>query len=105
VVAGEATRMSGKLVIAGYHQGEPRAIPLGTWNWMAFQLLNAHFRDVDTIMRGMRAGMRLLTSGRMTLDDLVTHRFELADVNQAFAVAVDKPPGFVKATVSTTMED
>jgi threonine dehydrogenase-like Zn-dependent dehydrogenase len=41
----------------------------------------------------------------MTLDDLVTHRFELADVNQAFAVAVDKPPGFVKATVSTTMED
>jgi L-iditol 2-dehydrogenase len=105
IAAGEATRMSGKLVIAGYHQGEPRAIPLGTWNWMAFQLLNAHFRDVDTIMRGMRAGMRLLTSGRMTLDDLVTHRFELADVNQAFAVAVDKPPGFVKATVSTTMED
>jgi L-iditol 2-dehydrogenase len=96
--------MSGKLVIVGFHQGEPRAIPLGRWNWMALQLLNAHFRDVDTIMRGMRAGMRLLTSGRLVLDDLVTHRFGLDDVNHAFAVAVEKPEGFVKATVSTTRE-
>jgi L-iditol 2-dehydrogenase len=105
LAAGDATRMSGKLAIVGYHQGEPRAIPLGHWNWMAFQLLNAHFRDVATIMRGMRTGMRLLTSGRLQLDDLVTHRFPLADVNHAFAVAAEKPAGFVKATVSTTMED
>jgi threonine dehydrogenase-like Zn-dependent dehydrogenase len=105
IAAGEATRMSGKLAIVGYHQGEPRAVPLGHWNWMAFQILNAHFRDVDTIMRGMRTGMRLLTSGRLALDDLVTHRFPLAQVNRAFAVAAEKPAGFVKATVSTTMED
>ena len=105
LAAGDATRMSGKLAIVGYHQGEPRAIPLGHWNWMAFQILNAHFRDVDTIMRGMRTGMRLLTSGRLRLDDLVTHRFPLAQVNRAFAVAAEKPAGFVKATVSTTMED
>ncbi|HET8757577.1 MAG TPA: zinc-binding dehydrogenase, partial [Solirubrobacteraceae bacterium] len=105
LAAGDATRMSGKLAIVGYHQGEPRAIPLGHWNWMAFQLLNAHFRDVDTIMRGMRTGMRLLTSSRLRLDDLVTHRFPLAQVNRAFAVAAAKPAGFVKATVSTSMED
>jgi threonine dehydrogenase-like Zn-dependent dehydrogenase len=67
---------------------------------MAFQIVNAHFRDIDTIMGGMRAGMRLLTSGRLALDDLVTHRFALEDVNEAFAVAVEKPIGFVKATVT-----
>jgi threonine dehydrogenase-like Zn-dependent dehydrogenase len=105
IAAGEATRMSGKLAIVGYHQGEPRSVPLGHWNWMAFQILNAHFRDVGTIMGGMRTGMRLLTSGRLALDDLVTHRFPLAQVNRAFAVAAEKPAGFVKATVSTTMED
>jgi L-iditol 2-dehydrogenase len=97
---GEVTRMSGKVVIVGFHQGGDRAIPLGLWNWLAFDIVNAHFRDVDTIMGGMRTGMRLLTSGRLSLADLVTHRFELADVNEAFAVAVEKPPGFVKATVS-----
>ena len=99
---GDVTRMGGKVVIVGFHQGGVRELPLGAWNWMAYEIVNAHFRDVATIMRGMRQGMRLLTSGRIGLDDLVTHRFGLDDVNEAFAVAVEKPPGFVKATV--TME-
>jgi L-iditol 2-dehydrogenase len=97
---GDVTRMSGKIAIVGYHQGEPRAIPLGQWNWMAFQLINAHFRDVGTIMRGMSVGMRLLTSGTLSLDGLVTHRYGLDDVNEAFATAVEKPQGFVKSTVT-----
>jgi L-iditol 2-dehydrogenase len=99
LAAGDAVRMSGKLVIVGFHQGGMREIPLGAWNWMALDIVNAHFRDTATIMRGMRAGMRLLTSGRLTLDDLVTHRFPLEDVNDAFAVAVEKPEGFVKASI------
>lgn len=96
---GEVTRMSGKVVIVGYHQGGLREVPLGHWNWMAFEIVNAHFREVATIMRGMRIGMRLLTSGRLSLDGLVSHRFPLADVNRAFATALEKPEGFVKATV------
>jgi threonine dehydrogenase-like Zn-dependent dehydrogenase len=96
---GDVTRMSGKIAIVGYHQGGMRELPLGQWNYMAFQIVNAHFREVETILRGMRVGMRLLRAGRVTLDDLVTHRFPLADVNRAFAVAVEKPTGFVKATV------
>ncbi len=96
---GEVTRMSGKVVIVGYHQGEPRQIPLGYWNWMAFQILNAHFREETTILRGMRIGMRLLTSRRMSLDDLVTHRFQLSEINHAFPTAYEKPQGFVKSTV------
>ncbi len=98
-VVGDVTRMSGKIVIVGYHQGEPRAIPLGHWNWMAFTIVNAHFRDVATIMRGMRIGMRLLTSRRLVLDRLVSHRFALTDIGEAFATAHAKPEGFVKATV------
>jgi threonine dehydrogenase-like Zn-dependent dehydrogenase len=97
---GETTRMSGKTVIVGYHQGGTRELPLGEWNWNAFHIVNAHFRDVATIMRGMRVGMRLLTSGRLTMDDLVTHRFPLSDINEAFAIAHRKPEGFVKSTVT-----
>jgi threonine dehydrogenase-like Zn-dependent dehydrogenase len=96
---GNVTRMSGTIAIVGYHQGGNREIPLAQWNWMAFKIANAHFREVATIMRGMEAGMRLLTSGRLTLDDVVTHRFSLDEINDAFATAVTKPPGFAKATV------
>lgn len=97
---GDVTRMSGKVVIVGYHQGGQREIPLAQWNWMAFQIINAHFRDVSMIMRGMRIGMRLLTSGRLNMDGLVTHRFKLPEINQAFEIAHAKPEGFVKSTVA-----
>ena len=96
---GDVTRMSGKVVIVGYHQGGMRELPLAYWNWMAFQIINAHFREVPTIVHGMRIGMRLLTSGRLSLEDLVTHRFRLSEINQAFQTAHDKPEGFVKSTV------
>jgi L-iditol 2-dehydrogenase len=101
-VIGDATRMSGKLVLVGFHQGEPRRVPLAQWNWMAFTLLNAHFRDVAVIMRGMTVGMDLLASGQLRMEPLVTHRFELADIDRAFTTAVDKPAGFVKAVVDLT---
>src|SRR4051812_19217764 len=79
---GDVTRMSGKVAIVGYHQGGTRELPLAQWNWMAFDVRNCHFREVSTIMRGMRVGMRLLTSGRLQLDDLVTHRYALDEVNE-----------------------
>lgn len=101
-VLGQVTRMSGTIVIVGFHQGEPRHIPLGEWNWMAFRIVNAHFRDVATIMRGMTVGMRLLLSGQLAMGPLVTHRFPLDDVATAFGTAQEKPLGFAKAVV--TME-
>jgi threonine dehydrogenase-like Zn-dependent dehydrogenase len=99
---GEVTRMSGKVVLVGYHQGANRSIPLGFWNWMAYDLRNAHFREVSTIMRGMDIAGRLLAAGRLDLSPLVTHRFDLDDIAAAFAAATSKPSGFIKAVVTMT---
>jgi L-iditol 2-dehydrogenase len=96
---GDVTRMSGKLVLVGFHQGPPRAIPLGAWNWMAYDIRNAHFREVPRILHGMRTGMRLLGAGALDLAPHVTHRFGLEDIAEAFDTALAKPDGFVKATV------
>jgi threonine dehydrogenase-like Zn-dependent dehydrogenase len=98
-LAGRVTRMSGKLCIVGYHQGGTRAIALGDWNWMAFQLVNAHFRDVDTIMGGMRAGMRLVNAGVLDASSLVSASYPLGRIADAFETAAAKPNGFVKAVV------
>jgi L-iditol 2-dehydrogenase len=98
-VVGNITRMSGTIAIVGYHQGASREIPLGAWNWMAFRIVNAHFREEATIMRGMRTGMRLLTAGKLDLAPLVTHRYALPEIDRAFAAAQAKPAGFAKATV------
>jgi threonine dehydrogenase-like Zn-dependent dehydrogenase len=100
VTSGETTRMSGKIAIVGYHQGAARELPLAYWNWMAFTIVNAHFREVPTILRGMSIGMRLLSSGVLSMEGLVSHRFALEDINDAFATLRAKPEGFVKAVVT-----
>jgi threonine dehydrogenase-like Zn-dependent dehydrogenase len=100
VSAGDVTRMSGKVAMVGFHQGAPREVPLGFWNWMAFDIVNAHFRDVATIMRGMTVGMRLLETRQISLEPLVTHRFGLDEINTAFETMAAKPDGFVKATIT-----
>jgi threonine dehydrogenase-like Zn-dependent dehydrogenase len=100
LTCGEITRMSGKIAIVGFHQGPVREVPLGYWNWMAFTILNGHFRETSTIMRGMDVAMRLVSSRRLSVGDLVTHRFSLNDIDEAFATLRDKPAGFVKAVIT-----
>lgn len=100
VTCGETTRMSGKIAVVGYHQGPPREVPLAYWNWMAFTIVNGHFREISTIMRGMSIGMRLVSSGVLSMDGLVTHRFPLEGINDAFATLRQRPDGFVKAVVA-----
>jgi L-iditol 2-dehydrogenase len=97
--AGEVTRMSGTICIVGYHQGGTRTLPLARWNWMAFKLVNAHFREIDTIMRGMKVGMSLVDGGILDASTLVTGTYPLTRIEEAFAVATRKPDGFVKAVV------
>jgi L-iditol 2-dehydrogenase len=98
-LAASATRMSGKVCIVGYHQGGMREIPLGRWNWMAFDIVNAHFREERTILSGMRTGLRLMEAKLLDLDDLVTHVYPLERIEEAFETAAAKPDGFVKGMV------
>lgn len=96
---GDVTRMSGKVVLVGYHQGGMREIPLAHWNYQAYEIINAHFRKHETIMRGMRIGMKLLTHWRLSLEGLVSHRFPIDAIGEAFTAAEEKPEGFVKSTI------
>jgi threonine dehydrogenase-like Zn-dependent dehydrogenase len=50
-------------------------------------------------MDGLRAGMRLVESGALDASPLVTHRYPLDRLAEAFDTATAKPQGFVKAVV------
>jgi len=95
----ELVRMEGKLVIFGFHPGPRKINDLGYWNWMAFDIINAHFRNNDTILNGSRIGMEMLNSKKINMKPLVTHEFPLEDIELAFTVARDKPKGFVKSVI------
>jgi threonine dehydrogenase-like Zn-dependent dehydrogenase len=98
-LAGQVTRMSGKLCIVGHHQGGSRAVPLADWNWRALQIVNGHFRDTATIMAGMRSGMRLVNSGILDPSPLVTNWYPLEGIADAFHDASSRAPGYVKAVI------
>ena len=98
-LAADICRMEGKLVIFGYHPGERKINDLGYWNWMAFNIINAHFRNINTILHGSRLGIELLNEGKLNMKKLVTHTFPLERIEEAFSMAEKKPKGFVKSVI------
>jgi threonine dehydrogenase-like Zn-dependent dehydrogenase len=89
----------GRLVLAGYHQDGPRTVDLQSWNWRGIDVVNAHERDPDAAVAGMRDAARLLADGVLDLEPLLTHCFPLGRLDDAFRTAASRPAGFVKAWV------
>jgi threonine dehydrogenase-like Zn-dependent dehydrogenase len=99
-IAGELTRVRGKLVIAGYHQDGPRHIDVQQWNWRCLDVVNAHERDRAELLRGVREGIGAVLEGRIDPTALYTHTFSLATASEAFETMARRPEGFIKALVS-----
>lgn len=96
----QLVRMEGKLEVFGFHQGEPRRVDWGWWNWMAFDVVNGHTRNPAAYVEGMRIGVGLVERGQLDMGPLVTHRFRLGEINRGFETASAKEEGFVKGVVT-----
>jgi threonine dehydrogenase-like Zn-dependent dehydrogenase len=98
-LAGEMTGERGKLIVAGYHQDGPRHVNMWLWNWRGIDVINAHEREPLIYASGIREAIEAVTSGRLDLAPLVTHRYPLDRLDEALDATRDKPDGFVKAVV------
>jgi threonine dehydrogenase-like Zn-dependent dehydrogenase len=98
-LASELTRAKGKLVIAGYHQDGPRQVNMWLWNWRGLDVINAHERDPNIYVAGIRQAIEAIQSGRLDPGPLYTHRFPLERLDDALNMTRDRPDGFVKALV------
>ncbi|MCI0694087.1 zinc-binding dehydrogenase [candidate division KSB1 bacterium] len=96
----DLVRMEGKLEVFGFHQGGPRKVNWGYWNWMAFQIINGHVRSPRLYVEGMRIGLGLLEAKKLNMELLITHRFPLQEVNHGFEIAASKPENFVKGVIT-----
>jgi threonine dehydrogenase-like Zn-dependent dehydrogenase len=99
-LAAELTRERGRLVVAGYHQDGPRQINMQLWNWRGLDVINAHERDPRVYLQGMRAAVAAVAAGELDPRPLYTHTLPLAKLAEAFALARDRPAGFMKALVT-----
>jgi threonine dehydrogenase-like Zn-dependent dehydrogenase len=101
-LAGELTRERGRLVVAGYHQDGPRQVNMQLWNWRGIDVVNAHERDPQVYVDGIRAAVDAVASGRLDPSPLYTHAFPLDRLGDALDATRDRPDGFLKALI--TME-
>jgi len=99
-LAGELVAEGGKLVIAGYHQDGPRRINMQMWNWKGIDAVNAHERDPDVQMQGLREAVEAVATGRLDPRPLYTHEFPLERLGDALDATRDRPDGFLKALVT-----
>lgn len=90
----------GRLVIAGYHQDGLRQIDMQKWNWRAIDVINAHERDPRRSLQGIAEGITAAEEGRIRYAELLTHRFDLAQLSLGFRMMIDRPDGFIKGWVT-----
>ena len=90
----------GKLVVAGYHQDGPRQVNMQMWNWKGIDVVNAHERDPEVSMQGIRDAVEAVASGRLDPRPLYTHVYPLDRLDQALNDTRDRPDGFLKALVT-----
>jgi threonine dehydrogenase-like Zn-dependent dehydrogenase len=99
-LSAELTRERGRLVIAGYHQDGPRQVNMQMWNWRGLDVINAHERDPQVYVDGIRAAVDAVASGRLDPSPLYTHTFPLERLGDALDATRDRPDGFLKALIS-----
>lgn len=99
-LASELTSERGRLVIAGYHQDGPRQVNMQLWNWRGLDVINAHERDPQVYVSGMRDAIAAVEAGVLDPRPLYTHTFKLAELPKAFEAIGRSPEGFVKALIT-----
>lgn len=99
-LAGQLTGVRGRLVVAGFHQDGPRTIDLQLWNWRGIDVINAHERDGEVALRGIRAAAEAVADGSLDPSPLYTHHYELDRLDRAMNDMVERPDGFLKALVA-----
>ncbi|TFZ06225.1 L-iditol 2-dehydrogenase [Ramlibacter henchirensis] len=99
-LASEISAERGRLVIAGYHQDGMRSVNVQLWNWRGLDVINAHERDPQVYIAGIRAAVDLMARGVLDPRPLYTHRLPLDRLGEALELTRTRPDGFMKALVT-----
>jgi len=99
--ASRLVRTRGRLVVAGFHQDGPRSVDIQSWNWRGIDVINAHEREPEAYVDGMRRAVDAVVTGALDPTPLYTHVFPLERVADALDAAAQRPDGFLKALVTT----
>ncbi|MBW3623846.1 MAG: zinc-binding dehydrogenase [Armatimonadetes bacterium] len=99
-LVGEITAVRGRAVIAGFHQDGHRTVDMQYWNWRGIDVINAHERDPQVNIDGIRAAVKAVEHGQLDPFPLYTHTLPLERLDEALNMTRERPDGFMKALIS-----
>jgi len=92
-------RRKGRLVlVGGYHK--PLEVNIGQVVGLEATIVGSNCYAYSGIRTDFEASINLIASGKVAAAKLVTHRFPLTEIAEAFIVAADKNSGSIKVLVN-----
>jgi threonine dehydrogenase-like Zn-dependent dehydrogenase len=98
-LATELTALNGQMIIAGYHRDGLRQINLQIWHRRGLEVINAHTRNPQSLLEGLRLAVEATTTGKLDPARICTHIFGLSELGDALAMTKQRPDGFLKALI------
>jgi threonine dehydrogenase-like Zn-dependent dehydrogenase len=99
-LATELIAIRGKLIIAGYHQDGLRSINMQAWNWKGIDVINAHERNPETYIEGLKDAIHLTEERVLDPEKYITHFIDFENIGEAFRLLKNRPESFLKAVVT-----
>lgn len=96
--AGTLVRPYGTLCVVGYHHAGDAPMDMSLW-YKAVTIVNGFCPDRSRLMRAMGDALDLIARRRFSYVPLVTHRFGLDQVDEAYTLMDSRADGFVKAVL------
>jgi len=97
--AGELTRPGGRLAIFAWHR-QPRSLDMGVWHMRGLTVLNsAPGIGTDHNVNSFQRAIMLLERGVFDLRQLVTHRHDVGNVQEALELSVARPADYIKGAL------
>ena len=86
-----------RLALLAWQPG-PQEIDLSLWKTGAL-VVNAHPDYSLHLMEDLRRGLSALSRGALPLPRLITHKFNLKEIDKAFRLASERKDGYVKGVI------
>ncbi|MEG2082966.1 MAG: zinc-binding dehydrogenase [Oscillospiraceae bacterium] len=92
----------GRVVLMSSHKRPCKDFDFREMVSRSAEIVVAHAKYSEDQIEDMRRGLRLLERGVIRMEDIITHRYELAEIGQAFEDLVNKPDGYIKGVIIPT---
>ena len=89
----------GRLVLMSYHESKAQQFDFRIFSDLGIQMYNPHPRYSLDQLEDARRAVLLINNHTFVQDDLLTHKFTLDQIQEAFDTLENKPKGYMKGVV------